>query len=143
MKRLSALRDERGSISIWMVTASFVMMMLVGLAVDLGGQVHAKQRAHNIAAEAARTGGEQVEAAPAIEGRYVSVDTAAARTAAEQYLAAAGVTGTVTVTGGDTITVAVTDTYTPKFLGFIGVGDLTVTADASARVVRSLGGTEQ
>ena len=94
-------RDERGSISIWMVTASFVMMVLVGLAVDLGGQVHAKQRAHNIAAEAARTGGEQVEAAPAIEGRYVSVDTAAARAAAEEYLAASGVTGTVTVTGGE------------------------------------------
>ena len=107
-----------------MVTASFVMMVLVGLAVDLGGQVHAKQRAHDIAAEAARTGGEQVQAAPAIEGRYVSVDTAAARTAAEEYLAAAGVTGTVTVTGGDTITVNVTDTYTPKFLGFIGIGDL-------------------
>ena len=133
-------RDERGSISIWMVTASFVMMMLVGLAVDLGGQVHAKQRAHDIAAEAARTGGEQVEAAPAIEGRYVSVDTAAARTAAEQYLAASGVTGTVTVTG-DTIHVEVTDTYTPKFLSFIGIGDLTVTSAASARIVRSLGGT--
>jgi Flp pilus assembly protein TadG len=136
-------RDERGSISIWMVTASFVMMMLVGLAVDLGGQVHAKQRAHNIAAEAARTGGEQIEAAPAIEGRYVSVDITAARTAAEQYLAAAGVDGTVTVTGGDTIHVAVTDTYTPTFLSFIGIGDLTVTSDASARIVRSLGGTEQ
>ena len=136
-------RDERGSISIWMVTASFVMMMLVGLAVDLGGQVHAKQRAHNIAAEAALTGGEQIEAAPAIEGRYVSVDITAARTAAEQYLAAAGVDGTVTVTGGDTIHVAVTDTYTPTFLSFIGIGDLTVTSDASARIVRSLGGTEQ
>jgi Flp pilus assembly protein TadG len=136
-------RDERGSISIWMVTASFVMMVLVGLAVDLGGQVHAKQRAHNIAAEAARTGGEQVEAAPAIKGRYVSVETAAARTAAEQYLAASGVTGTVTVTGGDTIRVEVTDTYTPKFLSFIGIGDLTVSSDASARIVRSLGGTEQ
>jgi Flp pilus assembly protein TadG len=136
-------RDERGSISIWMVTASFVMMVLVGLAVDLGGQVHAKQRAHNIAAEAARTGGEQVEAAPAIEGRYVNVDTAAARTAAQQYLAAAGVSGAVTVTGGDTIHVEVTDTYRPKFLGFIGIGNLTVTSDASARIVRSLGGTEQ
>lgn len=136
-------REERGSISIWMVTASFVMMVLVGLAVDLGGQVHAKQRAHNIAAEAARTGGEQVEAAPAIEGRYVSVDTAAARTAAEHYLAAAGVTGTVTVTGGDTINIDVSDTYTPKFLSFIGMGDLTVTSHASARIVRSLGGTEQ
>src|SRR3954453_8644954 len=97
--------DERGSISLWLVTASFVMMMLVGLAVDLGGQVHAKQRAHDTAAEAARTGGEQVESAPAIEGRYVSVDTASARSAAEHYLASAGVTGTVTVTGGDTVRV--------------------------------------
>lgn len=135
--------DERGSISIWMVTASFVMMVLVGLAVDLGGQVHAKQRAHNVAAEAARTGGEQVEAAPAIEGRYVSVDPTAARAAAEQYLANSDVTGTVTVTGGDTIRVEVIDTYTPKFLSFIGVGDLTVTSEASARIVRSLGETEQ
>ena len=32
MKRLAPPRDERGSISLWMVTASFVMMMLVGLA---------------------------------------------------------------------------------------------------------------
>lgn len=136
-------RDERGSISIWLVTSSFVMMMLVGLAVDLGGQVHAKQRAHNIAAEAARTGAQQVQAAPAIQGQYVRVDAAAARTTAEQYLAAAGIEGTVTVTGGDTIHVAVTDTYTPTFLSFIGIGDLTVTSDASARIVRSLGGTEQ
>ena len=111
--------------------------------VDLGGQIHAKQRAHDVAAEAARAGGEQVKAAPAIEGRYVSVDTNAAGTAAQQYLAAAGVTGTVTITGGDTVHVEVTDTYTPKFLSFIGIGDLTVTSDASARIVRSLGGTEQ
>ena len=63
----SAARSASG----WRSSA-FVMMVLVGLAVDLGGQVHAKQRAHDIAAEAARTGGEQVQAAPAIEGRYVS-----------------------------------------------------------------------
>ncbi len=143
MRRLSDRRDERGSISIWMVTASFVMMVLVGLAVDLGGQVHAKQRADNIAAEAARTGAQQVQAAPAIEGRYVSIDTAAARAAAQQYLSAAGVVGTVKITGGDTIVVDVTDTYSPKFLGSIGVGDLTVTADASARLIRSLGGNER
>ena len=147
MKRIStdywASRDERGSISLWILTASFVMMVLVGLAVDLGGQVHAKQRAHDIAAEAARAGGERVQAAPAIEGRYVGVDTAAARVAAEQYLASAGVTGTVRITGGDTITVEVTDTYTPVFLSFIGIGDLTVTSDATARLIRSLAGTEQ
>lgn len=136
-------RDERGSISIWLVTSSFVMMMLVGLAVDLGGQVHAKQRVHDIAAQAARTGGEQVHAAQAIEGHYLAVDAVAARNAAEDYLSASGVTGTVTITGGDTITVNATDTYTPKFLGVIGLGDMTVTGEASARLVRSLGGTEQ
>ena len=136
-------RDERGSITIWLAVSSFVMMILVGLAVDLSGQVHAKQRAHNIAAEAARTGGEQVQAAPAIQGQYVAIEAVAARNAAEDYLAAAGVTGTVTVIGGDTITVAVTDTYTPKFLSVIGIGDLTVTSRASARLVRSIGGSEQ
>jgi len=136
-------RDERGSISIWLVTSSFVMMMLVGLAVDLGGQVHAKQRAHDVAAQAARAGGQQVQAAPAIEGHFLAVDTAAAKQAAEEYLASAHVSGTVTITGGDTITVDVTDVYNPKFLSVIGIGDLTVTGEASARLVRSLGGTEQ
>lgn len=136
-------RCERGSISIWLVTSSFVMMMLVALAVDLGGQVHAKQRAHNLAAQAARTGGEEVQAAPAMRGDFLAVDTAAARNAAKDYLAAAGVTGTVTITGGDSITVNVTDTYNPRFLTIIGVGDLTVTGEASARLIRSLNGSEQ
>src|SRR5688572_2732083 len=94
-------RDERGSVTVWMALASFGMMMLVGLAVDLGGQVHAQQQAHDLAAQAARAGGEQVQAAPAIEGRYLRIDTQAARAAAEDYLDAAGVDGTVSIVGGD------------------------------------------
>jgi len=136
-------KDERGSISIWMATATLVMIVLVGLAVDLGGQVQAKERAHDIAAEAARTGGEQVQAAPAIEGRYLAVDATAAKKAAEDYLAASGVTGTVTISDGNTITVTVTDTYSPKFLNIIGIGNLTVTSRVSARLIRSLGGNER
>ena len=136
-------RDERGSISIWMVTSSFVMMVLVGLAVDLGGQVHAQQRARDLAAQAARTGGQQVQAAPAIEGRYLNVDVSAARSAAEAYLFAAGIDGTVSISGGDTITIDVTDTYEPRFLGLLGIDHLDVTGTATARLVRSLGGTEQ
>lgn len=135
--------NERGSISIWVVTATIVMMTLVGLAVDLGGQVHAQQRAHDVAAQAARAGGQQVEAAPAVEGRYVALDTAAARRAAEQYLAAAGVEGTVTITGGTTLVVRVTDVYEPTFLSMVGIGNLTVTGDASARLIRTTGGVER
>src|SRR5688500_18155117 len=86
-------RDERGSVSIWLVTSSFVMIMLVGLAVDLGGQVHAQQRARDVAAQAARTGGQQVLASAAIQGDPLSVDVAAARTAAREFLATADVAG--------------------------------------------------
>jgi Flp pilus assembly protein TadG len=136
-------RDERGSVSIWLVTSSFVMMVLVGLAVDLSGQVHAQQRAHDVAAQAARAGGQQVQASAAIQGDPLSVDVGAARAAAQRFLAASEVAGSVSISGGDTITVHVTDNYEPRFLGLIGIHNLHVTGKASARLVRSLGGTEQ
>jgi Flp pilus assembly protein TadG len=135
--------DEDGSITLWMVTASFAMMMLVGLAVDLGGQVHAQQRAQNVAGQAARAGGQEVQAAPALQGRYVAIDAAAARNAAQDYLSTAGANGTVSVTDGTTITVSVTDTYRPKFLSIIGLGGLPVTGEASARLIRTVAGSEQ
>jgi len=136
-------RDERGSVSIWVLTATFVMTVLVGLAVDLGGQVHAQQRARGVAAQAARAGGQEVQAAPAVQGQYLAVDSQAARSAAQRYLAAADVDGTVSVTSGDTITVRVTDAYQPRFLPIIGIHRLGVTGTASARLVRSLGGNEE
>jgi hypothetical protein len=95
--------NERGSISIWVVTATIVMMTLVGLAVDLGGQVHAQQRAHDVAAQAARVGGgQQVEAGPAVEGRYVECRHRRGPNAPPSSTSRRpGSTGTVTVTGGD------------------------------------------
>lgn len=132
---------ERGSVTIWLALCSFAMLMLVGLAVDLGGQVHAQQRGHDLAAQAARTGGEQLQAAPAIEGQQALVDGTAARTAAQGYLEAAGVEGTATITGGDTLTVTVHSTYETKFLALIGITHLDVTSTASAHLVRTLGGT--
>lgn len=136
-------RDDRGSVTIWLVTSTFVMMVLVGLAVDLGGQVHAQQQAHDLAAQAARAGGQELQAAPAIEGHRLIINSSAARLAAENYLAAAGVAGTVLVTGGDTITVTVTDTYYPRFLGLLGISHLDVSGTASAHIIRSLGGIQR
>ncbi|HXH78401.1 TadE family protein [Nocardioides sp.] len=135
--------EERGSITIWMATTSVAMTLMVGLAVDLGGQVHAQQRAHDLAAQAARAGGERVQAAPAIEGDYVRIDALEARNAATEYLSAAHVSGTVTVTDGTTLTVHVTDSYNPRFLGVLGINHLPVSGNASARLVRSLGGNER
>jgi Flp pilus assembly protein TadG len=134
-------RGERGSITVWLALSSFVMIFLVGLAVDLGGQVHAHERAHDLAAQAARAGGEEVEGGAAIEGRDLAIDPVAARAAAQRYLEAAGVSGTVTITNGSTITVTVHDTYEPQFLGLIGINNLDVTGTATARLIRTLGGT--
>jgi len=66
-----------------------------------------------------------------------------ARQAARTYLAASGMTGTVTVTGGSTVTVDVRDTYDTTFLGIIGITSMTVTGHGQARITRSVGGVEQ
>lgn len=141
-QRCRLRRDERGAITVWFVTAALVMTILVGMAVDLGGKVHAQQRVRNVAAQAARTGAQQVEASSAVRGEDLRVDLTAATAAAQDFLRAAGVEGTVSVTNGDTLTVRTTDTYDSKFLGMIGLGSMRVTGEASARLVRAQGGIE-
>lgn len=134
--------DERGSVSVWAATAAVIMIICVGIAVDLGGQVRAQQHVRDVAAQAARVGGQYLDDS-AIEGRYPSVAISQAKSAASTYLAAADVAGTITITDATTIRVAVTDTYSPLFLGIVGIADLTVTGDATARVIRTMGDTEQ
>ncbi len=138
----SAGRDERGSISVWAATAAVIMMICVGIALDLGGQVHAQQHARGVAAQAARVGGQQLDAI-AITGAYPSIAVGQARVAAQDYLDASGVDGTVTISGGTTVHVSVTDAYHPRFLGIVGLSTLTVTGEATAQVVRTLGDREQ
>lgn len=136
-------RDE-GSVSIWVVTGGLVMIILVGLAVDLGGQVYTRQRAQDVAAQAARAGGQQLVSSQAVRGGRAAADPAEAIAAATAYLAAApDVTGTVNVMGGDTIEVTTQATYSTTFLGVLGISSLDVTGSAQARITRSLGGIEQ
>jgi Flp pilus assembly protein TadG len=137
MNRLDRSREE-GSISTWAVLGAVVLAICVGLAVDLGGQIHAKQHAYDIAAEAARAGAQEVSAG-VMSGQPFAVDPAAAYWAANDYLAASGVSGSVDTTG-DQVTVTVDETYTPVLLGSIGIGPLHVSASASAHLVRTVGG---
>ena len=125
-------RDERGAISVWFATASLVMIILVGMTVDLGGKVHAQQQARSAAAQAARTGAQEVQGSTAIRGEELRVD-----------INAAGVEGAVTVVNGNTLIVRTTDTYDSKFLGIIGLDSMRVTGEASARLIRAQGGTER
>lgn len=144
--QMRALSDdaERGSVSIWMITTVLTMMLLLGLGVDLSGQVRAKERAQDIAVEASRAGGQQIDGAAALRGDGVQLDASAAASAANAYLAgAADVTGTATVTAGQVVVVDTSTTYTTAFLSIIGIDSLTVTGHAEARPVRAVGGAER
>lgn len=136
-------RDERGSISVWFATASLAMIILVGMAVDLGGKVHTQQQTRSAAAQAARTGAQEVQGSTAVRGGDLRVDINAAKAAAQDYLRAAGVEGNARVVNGDTLIVTTTDTYTSKFLGIIGLDTMQVTGEASARLIRAEGGIER
>ena len=136
-------REERGAISVWFATVSLMMVILVGMTVDLGGKVHTQQRTRSVAAQAARTGAQEVQGATAVRGEDLRVDISAAKSAAQNYLRATGVNGTVTVTGGDMLVVRTTDTYSSKFLGIIGMDAMQVTGEASARLIRTQGGIER
>lgn len=136
-------RDERGAISVWFATAALAMIILVGMTVDLGGKVHAQQRARSAAAQAARTGAQEIQGSTAVRGEALRVDVYAAKAAAQDYLRAAGVEGTVSVVDGDTLIVHTTDTYDSKFLGIIGLDSMKVTGEASARLIRAQGGIER
>lgn len=137
-------QGERGSVTLWALMAAMAFTLIVGISVDLTGQIHAKQRATDVAAQAVRVAGQRVSPATLMGGRPVStVDAAAAKAAAQQVIAAAGMTGTVTITGGVRITVTTTARYEPVFLSSLGIGPLTVTGNATGRLVRAQDGTEQ
>jgi len=141
---MSHSRRDKGSVTIWLALASFVMIVLVGVAVDLSGQVYAQQHARDIAAQAARTAGQQIDASLGVRGIGAQTNTAQAIAAATSYIAAAGMEGDASITGGGTtITVRVVDTYETKFLSIIGLTSLRVTGSAETRVVRVVGGVER
>lgn len=143
--RLCRLRhhSERGSVTLWFALASFVMIVLVGLTVDLTGQVHAQQRARDVAAQAARAGGQQINAPSAIRGLGAEVNGPQAVAAAKTYLTASGIEGSVGLVNGTTLVVRTSDTYQSKFLSIIGVNGLKVTGSAEARLVRVVEGDER
>lgn len=140
-----ARHDERGSVSVWAVLIVAAFTLVVGISVDLVGQVAAKQRATDIAAQAARIAGQQADTNTLMGGGgRITVNPQQARRAALDYIAGAGMTGTATIeAGGTQLVITTTATYRPVFLTSVGVGPLAVTGTVTARLVRAQNGTER
>jgi Flp pilus assembly protein TadG len=140
MRAPRRLGEERGSLSLFFVVAALALLVTVGLVVDGGGKIRALQRADAVAAEAARAGGQAIVESRAVRGQGAVTDPAQARAAVGDYLAAAGVTGTVTVLDGTRLRVQTSVGYDPVFLDLVGVGTQTATGAAEVRLVQVLDG---
>jgi Flp pilus assembly protein TadG len=129
-------RCDDGALTPMVVVFIAAIFLMVGLAVDGGGRMRAAGRADDIAAEAARAGGQALNLPQAISGRADIIDPHAATAAANAYLADAHVTGHAVVSGnGKTITVTVTIPYNPAFLGVLGIGPWVETGTATAQLL--------
>ena len=132
---------DRGSVTVFFAVSVLGLLLLIGLVADGGAKLRATQEAAATAAEAARAGGQALDTAQAAGGDTGHLDRARAIQAAQNYLTAAGATGTVTVSEDRTrLTVTVTKTAPTAFLSLIGITDLTVTAHAQAVLVGGVTG---
>ncbi|WBB73476.1 hypothetical protein O7602_28030 [Micromonospora sp. WMMD1128] len=130
---------ESGRVSLFLAVAMTGVLAIVSLAYDGAGQLRTLQRADNLAAEAARSGGQMIDRASAIDGGPKRIDQVAARKAVADYLVVAGGVADhevdFPVVGVETqIRVRVRITYRRDLLGLFGVQKTaTVTGEATAR----------
>ncbi len=144
MNRPKLPRGERGSVlTTGAILMATVFTLILGIAVDLSGQVQTKRQAHDVAAQAARIAGQQLDADRFLDtGGSLRLSNSTARKAVLDYVAHAGMTGQITINGTD-ITVTTTAQYTPVILPLVGITTLPVTETATTRTVRALNGTER
>lgn len=109
------------------------LFAVAGLVIDGGGKLRALTHAEGVAFEAARAGGQAIDAGKAISGEGITVDRNAAVAAARSYLSQAGVVGEVRVSDdGASLQVTVSEHYDPMFLPG---GGWTVTGEGSADLI--------
>ncbi len=128
--------NERGSATVWTVLIVPVTMLAVGLVVDGGRAITARQEAIGLASQAARTAVDQLDRGGYRNGGGVlAVAPGAAQAAACAWVARYRPDATCQAsTGpGGAVHVEVSITYTPVLLGAAGVGPRVVRADADAR----------
>lgn len=127
------MRDERGhSLSSFVAVTVVALLLVAGLVVDGGAQVHAARRAELAASAAARAAAAQT-ATNRLAG--VALDAGAATAAAQRALAGhPGVTGEVTFTGQGVVRVRTRTSVETVFLSLIGVHSLSASGSAEARL---------
>jgi hypothetical protein len=127
---------DAGRVSVFLAIAFFGVLAVIGVAADVPGLWAAMLHTSNVATEAARAAGQAIDVEHTATTGQHQVDPAAAVAAAHDYLHAAGVDGTVTLSEDLTeITVSVTYQYEPQVLGLFGMPPREVSATHTATLL--------
>lgn len=130
-------RDERGTVTAFVVIMTVTMLVVAGLVIDGGYTLAARRRAFNEANAAARAAAQAIDETTLRSTGDVRLRPEEARRIGEAHLRDAGMTGTVTVIA-TTVTVHAVTTQAMALLGMVGVGPLTIEADGTARAVQGV-----
>jgi hypothetical protein len=122
---------DRGSATAWALGLIVIGLLAAGLVFDGGTAMAAKLEAWHVAQQSARAGADQIDLVLLRTTGTVAIDPPAAEAAARQWLAQAGVDGTVAATP-EQVTVTVTTTSTAVLLAAVGIGTYTVSATGAA-----------
>ncbi len=119
---------EDGSVTVLVAALLPALLLVLALVVDGTNQLRVQSRADAIAAEAARAAGTAINT----RGPNIEIDPAAARDAAQSYLAASGHTGTITLLPSGTVRATATHSE-PAAIGLLSPTTV-ATGEATATV---------
>jgi len=133
--RQAGADQDAGSITVLIVFLALSLVLVAGLVFDAGGALTDRQRAADIAEQAARYAADQVVPAP--PGVTPLIDTGQAQSAGLRFLAKEGVHGSVQASPTQ-VTVTVTIEHHTALLSAVGQDPLTVTGTSTATPLSGL-----
>ncbi len=129
---------ERGSVTLLVVFFTLIALALASLLVDVGGALNARERAADIAEQAARAGANDIDVAALRDGE-VAIDTASACSRAlglvADYSARSGFDATANCPPPSPQQITVTVSVTTRPVIAAALGSFTVHATATAEPV--------
>jgi hypothetical protein len=132
--RATGSGGDRGSVTGYTVIVTIAAVVFAGLVLDAGMAVATKVQAISTAQSAARAGARELDLEHLRGTGVIRVDPVQAQASAQDWLARAGWSGSVIVTG-DQVTVTTTGSSDTQLLGLVGIGTIPVGATATATAI--------
>ncbi len=130
-RRRRTVGHDMGSITGFVVVMTLIVVVCAGLALDGARIVGAKVSAGDHAENAARVGAQEVAS---VHGGVFVLDPGRARSAAQSYLSAHRLNGSV-VASPEQVTVTVSERVDTTLLQLVGISSKTVTATRASAPV--------